>query len=114
MAIRRSNVLIGLVVFWALISIASFAGAQQDSSESVRKVKNRVTPAYPELARAMHVKGNVRLEVVVAANGNIKSVSVVGGHPVLAQAAQRAVEKWKWAPAAHESTEAIELRFNPD
>jgi len=32
----------------------------------------------------------------------------------VAQAAQRAVEKWKWAPAAHESTEAIELRFNPD
>src|SRR5256885_10631694 len=108
MAIRRSNVLIGLVVFWALMSTASFGQAQQDSPDNARKVTNRVTPAYPDLARKMSVKGSVRLEVVVAPNGSVKSISIVGGHPLLVQAAQRAVEKWKWAPAAHESSEAIE------
>jgi TonB family protein len=73
-----------------------------------------VIPAYPELARTMNVKGNVRLEVVVAPNGTAKSVRVIGGHPVLAQAAERAVQKWKWERAAHESNEPIELRFKPD
>ena len=74
----------------------------------------RVVPAYPELARAMNVRGIVRLDVLVAPNGTIKSVKVIGGHPVLVQAAERAVQKWKWEPAGHESNEAIELRFNPE
>ena len=35
-------------------------------------------------------------------------------HPLLVLAAERAVQKWKWEPAGHESNEAIELRFNPE
>jgi len=79
-----------------------------------RKVTSRVVPAYPELARAMNVKGSVRLQVVVAPNGTAKSVKVIGGHPVLAQAAERAVQKWKWERVAHDTSEPIELRFNPE
>jgi TonB family protein len=90
------------------------AGAQQNSIESTRKLTNRVVPVYPELARTMNVKGSVRLEAVVAPNGIVKSVKVIGGHPVLVQAAERAVQKWKWEPAGHETSEAVELRFNPD
>ncbi len=87
---------------------------QQGSSETTRKVTNRVVPGYPELARAMNVRGIVRLEVLVAPNGTVKSVKVIGGHPVLVQAAERAVQKWKWERVEHESNEAIELRFNPE
>ena len=93
--------------------IPVFARAQQDSSASTRRVINRVVPAYPELARTMNVKGIVRLEVIVLANGTVKSVNATGGHPVLVQAAERAVQKWKWDHAARESTEQIELRFDP-
>jgi len=62
----------------------------------------------------MNVRGIVRLEVLVAPNGTVKSVKVIGGHPVLAQAAERAVQKWKSERVEHESKEAIELRFNPE
>ncbi len=55
-----------------------------------------------------------KLEVLVATNGTVKSVKVVGGHPLLVQAAERAVQKWKWEAAAHDSTEPIELRFDPE
>jgi len=109
----RPVILICRIVLCAALCV-SFAVAQQSSTESTRKVVNRVVPAYPELARTMNVKGNVRLEALVAANGTVKSVTVIGGHPVLAQAAERAVEKWKWEPAAHESHELVELRFNPE
>jgi TonB family protein len=73
--------------------IPAFAGAQQDASELIRKVTSRVVPAYPELARAMNVKGSVRLQVLVAPNGTAKSVKVMGGHPVLHEQAERAVSK---------------------
>ena len=75
---------------------------------------NRVVPAYPELARTMNVKGIVRLDVLVAPDGTVKSVKAIGGHPVLVQAAERGVQKWKWEPAGRESNEVVELRFNPE
>jgi len=107
-----SKALLGRLVLCALMVTPAF-GQAPDSAESVRRVMNRVTPPYPELARAMNVQGSVRLEVVVAPNGTVKAVKVIGGHPVLAQAAERAVQKWRWEPAARESNESIELRFNP-
>jgi len=48
---------------------------------------------------------------VVAANGSVKSVEVKGGHPLLAQSAQNAVREWKWEPAAHETREPLEIKF---
>src|SRR6266851_162701 len=108
----RSKVLIGRFLLCTVMVVPVLAGAQQGSSETTRRVTNRVVPGYPELARAMNVRGIVRLEVLVAPNGTVKSVKVIGGHPVLVQAAERAVQKWKWERVEHESNEAIELRFN--
>ncbi len=110
----QSNVLIGRFLLCAAMVIPVLAAAQQGSSETTRKVINRVVPAYPELARSMNVRGIVRLEAVVASNGTVKSVKVIGGHPVLVQAAERAVYKWKWERDERDSNEAIELRFNPE
>ena len=108
-----TRVLISWFLACTVMFVPAVAGAQQDS-EMIRKVTSRVVPAYPELARAMNVKGAVRLEVVVAPNGTARSVKVIGGHPVLAQAAERAVQKWKWERSGHETNEPIELRFNPE
>ena len=110
----RSKALISWLVLCTAMVVPVFAAAQQGSSETTRKVINRVVPAYPEMARRMNVKGIVRLEAVVATNGTVKSVKVIGGHPVLVQVSERAVQKWKWERAGHESNEPIELRFNPE
>jgi len=108
-----TRVLISWFLACTVMFVPAVAGAQQDS-EMIRKVTSRVVPAYPELARTMNVKGAVRLEVVVAPNGTAKSVKVLGGHPVLAQAAERAVQKWKWERSGRETNEPIELRFSPE
>jgi|SRR5437868_4460027 len=101
-----------LVLFSTLVyAPASFA--QQDQTEGNRKVVNRVAPLYPAMARTMNLRGSVKAEALVAPNGVVKSVEVKGGHPVLVQAAQNAIYKWKWAPAAHETREPIEVRFEP-
>jgi len=36
-----------------------------------------------------------------------------GEHPVLAQAAAKAVHQWKWEAAAHESHEVVLVKFSP-
>jgi len=108
-----------LLVCTAILSgpLTAFAGdgaQQQTASDSVRKVTNRVVPAYPSLARTMNVHGVVKIEAVVAPNGVVKGVEIKGGHPLLIQSAESAVRKWKWQPAQHESKEVIEVRFDAD
>jgi TonB family protein len=95
------------------LALAGSTAAQQSppTSESGRKIAARVAPAYPALARQLHLQGNVRIEAVVRPNGSVKSTKVLGGNPVLADAAQMAVVKWKFETAQEESTEVVQLTF---
>lgn len=87
--------------------------SQDDHNEIVRRAKSRVEPVYPDLARKMNLTGTVKIEVVVAPNGTVKEAKVVGGHPVLAGAALEAVRKWRFEPAAVESTGVVDIKFEP-
>ena len=78
-----------------------------------RKTKSKVTPLYPELAKRMNISGVVKVQITVAANGSIKDAKVVGGHPVLANAAMDAVKKWRFETGAGESTGIVEFHFDP-
>lgn len=62
----------------------------------------------------MSIKGVVKLEVVVEPDGSVKFIGAKGGHPLLVQAAQDAIQRWKWQPEAHETIETIEIRFSPE
>jgi TonB family protein len=79
--------------------------------ELIRKVKTKVPPAYPDLARRMNIRGTVRVFVVVSPNGNIKESKAVGGNPILVNSAMDALKKWKFEPAPEESTGVVEFRF---
>jgi protein TonB len=88
-------------------------GRTQEQNHAERKVINRIAPVYPALAKRMHVSGVVKLEVVIRANGEVKSTSALGGNPVLIEAAVSAVQKWKFESAHEESSETIQLVFPP-
>ena len=61
----------------------------------------------------MSIGGTVKVVGLVAPNGTVKSVKVLGGHPVLAEAAQKALLQWKFEAAPHETSEIIEMKFTP-
>ncbi len=107
LALFGGVIALGMVVFSPSFSLA------QEQPETQRKLVSRVVPEYPELARKMQIAGTVRIEAAVAPNGKVKFTQVLGGSPLLVKAAVDAIEKWKWAPAAQESKELIELNFHP-
>ena len=86
--------------------------AQQDKSEVERKVLSKVAPTYPDLARKTNIHGAVKLGVVIAPDGRVESTRVIGGNPVLIQAAVDAVRKWKYEAGPQRTNEVIELKFN--
>ena len=94
--------------------IAAPAFAQQDQSASGRKLLTKAEASYPSLARTMKISGSVRIEAVVATNGTVKSTTIIGGHPVLAQSAVDAVRRCKWEPTSRETREIVILNFRPD
>jgi TonB family protein len=85
--------------------------AQGTPSTSTRKVLSRMAPVYPALASKMNLEGAVKMVVTVAPDGSVKSVEIRGGHPLLVNAAENAIYKWKWAPANQESKELVEMTF---
>lgn len=103
---RIATKLLAFVVAIALMT-AGVASGENDS----RKVKNRVEPAYPELARRNHVAGTVRIQIVIGANGQVKSTKPLGGHPLLVQSAESAVKRWRYEQGA-ETTTVIEFHFH--
>ena len=109
-SVRRHIVplLLGATLFGAVFSVGGFGQSNID-----RKVKTRVSPNYPEIARKMGITGVVKLQVVVAANGTVKETKVIGGHPILINAAVDAVKKWKFETASAESTGTVEVKFDP-
>ena len=107
----RSLLLTFLSIATLATALGTSAGFAQENFE--RKVKSKVPPAYPEIARKMGLAGTVRLQVVVAPNGAVKETKVIGGHPILVTAAVDAVKKWKFETASGESTGTVEFRFDP-
>jgi TonB family protein len=85
----------------------------QDNSKLERKIVQQTMPRYPEIARKMNLAGTVKVVAVVAPDGKVTAVQPMGGSPVLLQAAQDAVSRWKFAPASGESKQVVELHFNP-
>lgn len=81
--------------------------------ELARKPKTTVVPNYPPLARQMNIAGIVKIMVTVAPNGSIKDTKLMGGHPVLANAALDAIKRWRFEPGPEESTGTVEFRFDP-
>src|SRR2546423_625751 len=86
------------------------AGAQE--TQATRKVTKRVTPTYPTFAKQAHLVGTVRLLLIVAPDGTVKSLKTLGGNAVLASAAEIAMKQWKFEPAKEETNESVAFKFD--
>jgi TonB family protein len=93
--------------------VPSKASAQDAAAEAgKRKIRAKVAPEYPALAKQMNVTGKVKIEATVAADGHVIGTKIVGGSPLLVNAALEAVKQWHFEPAVKESTEIVEFTFS--
>ena len=101
---------------WAAAAFLLAASCPQSAfsqTELTRKPTVKVAPAYPELARRMKLRGTVKIMVTVMPNGNLKDTKVMGGNPILVNAAMEALKKWRFEPAQEESSGTVEFSFEP-
>jgi protein TonB len=91
----------------ALMFFVAWTAAAQEG----RRTVSNPQPEFPEIARKMSLSGVVRIEVIIGSDGEIRNAKVVGGHPVLADAALKALKKWKYAAGTSETKELLEFKF---
>lgn len=87
-------------------------GEGASSSVGARRVRVNVSPEYPDVARRLMIRGVVQLKVKVSGEGSVRGVEVVGGNPVLVEAAVTAVKKWRYEATGKDSLEAVSVSFN--
>ena len=89
-----------------LVGAALGAFAQDGSTaplqpplESIQKLLLvRVNPRYPPLARQARIQGTVVVNVIISKTGEVRSMQLISGHPMLAPSAMEAVKQWKYRP----------------
>ena len=106
-ASRRMVAVTARIVLLALTTL-TVCCAQEE-----RKAIQNPTPAYPAFARQLNLSGTVKIKAIVSPDGQVKHVEVVGGHPLLVNAAVDAVKQWKYVPAKTETPIELEFHFHP-
>ncbi|HUO60454.1 MAG TPA: energy transducer TonB [Candidatus Acidoferrales bacterium] len=86
-----------------LIALGFLLTLSAQAQEGNRKLKSKVDPVYPEVARTMRIEGAVKLQVLVTAQGSVKDTKILGGNPLLANAAIDAVKRWKYEAGPEEN-----------
>jgi periplasmic protein TonB len=74
-----------------------------------RKLIYKVAPVY---LKRFYIGGTVRLDVTISPQGTVRTVSPLGGNPILVEAAVTAVKKWKYTPASSDTETQITIVFD--
>jgi len=92
---------------------AAPATASNAPGETGRRLEHSAPPEYPAIAEKLKLTGTVQVQALVKADGTVTDVTVLGGHPLLADALVRAVKQWKYQPAQKETMEVVKYSFTP-
>ena len=82
-------------------------------------INHRAVPVYPPIAKAARVQGAVVLDIEVGTKGNVESMKVASGPPMLQQAAIDCLKQWTFHPFEKDSvpvaaTGPISIEFTLD
>jgi TonB family protein len=105
--------MLGAALLCFICNGAAHAAQTYENSPGERRVLSRVDPDYPVALQKLYIGGVVRVEVVVAPSGSVRSLKLLGGSPILGQSSMKAIKQWKYAPAATDETLTVKIEFDP-
>ena len=67
-------------------------------SAQAANLVHKVDPIYPQLALQARIQGTIHFTAIIGKDGSVINLQLIGGHPLLVQAAQDAVRQWTYRP----------------
>jgi TonB family protein len=61
----------------------------------------------------LQIGGTVRLMVTISPNGSVESAQVLGGNPILAESAIKAVKQWVYTAGPARTISEVSVPFFP-
>jgi TonB family protein len=55
---------------------------------------------WPLIARDAQIQGLVDMQLIISSDGLVSSANAISGHPVLKQAAEKNIRRWKFDPSS--------------
>lgn len=87
--------------------------AISDDATAQRTLITRIEPEYPETLQRLGIGGSVRLELTISSKGAVERIAVLGGNPILAEAAAKAAKQWIYSPASSYTKLEVVVPFEP-
>jgi len=85
--------------FARLFDDVIWGGIRVPPADQQTRLIASIAPAYPDVARLAGIEGDVTLRIFVTKDGTVRALTPLSGPPILARAAVRAVEQWRYSPA---------------
>ena len=85
----------------------------REGNGSQRRLITRVEPEYPDTLRRLNIGGTVRLQLTIAPRGNVETVEVLGGNPILGESAAAAVKQWVYTASHSRTVAEVSIPFDP-
>jgi TonB family protein len=111
--VAKTRGAIGYVRFTAPLDGVRTLAVYQGENEGARKLISRVEPVYPVVLLSNQIGGTVRLKVTIASNGKVEDVELLGGNPILGEAAMAAVKKWVYTAGRSRTMTEVSIPFAP-
>jgi TonB family protein len=108
-----SPLCVTLLACLTLISAATAPALHAQTENQERKIVYRVEPEYPPDLKRVGIGGYVRVDATVSPSGAIEAATVIGGNPILAEAAVKALKKWKYEPTSSRTKAKLTFHFTP-
>ncbi|MGB7625009.1 MAG: TonB family protein, partial [Terriglobia bacterium] len=110
--VARTRGAIGYVSSTVTLDGVRTLAVNRAENEGARKLIFRVEPVYPAILQSKHISGTVRLKVTIAPNGTVEHVELLGGNPILGDAAIAAVKKWVYAAGRSRTQTEVSIPFD--
>jgi TonB family protein len=110
--VARTRGAIGYVSATATLDGVKTLAVYQAENDGARRLISRVEPVYPAILQSKHIGGTVRLKVTIAPDGTVDDVELLGGNPILGEAAMAAVRKWVYAAGRSRTEIEVSIPFN--
>lgn len=110
--VARTRGAIGYVNSTAAVDGVKTLAVGQSENGGARKLISRVEPEYPVILLGNHIGGTVRVKVTIAPNGKVEEAQLLGGNPILGEAAIAAVMKWIYTPGHSPTQTEVSIVFD--
>jgi len=110
--VAKTRGAIGYVSSNAPVDGVKTLAVYEADSDGARKLISSVEPVYPGILQSNHIGGIVRLKLTIASNGKVEDAELLGGNPILGEAAMAAVKKWVYAAGRSRTQTEVSIPFD--